>query len=86
MSHVSVSPVIVAGSKCGVEVEGDRSNLAAIMEYLTAHIMVWGAIAYDSKLFLVRIQGIMTTRRYLMTDVLWSVALPYIQGMPITFI
>lgn len=63
---------------------GDRSNPAAIVERPTARqrgIMVWGAIAYDSRSPLVRIQGTMTAQRYV-DDVLRPVALPYLQGVP----
>ncbi|KFM57178.1 Transposable element Tcb1 transposase, partial [Stegodyphus mimosarum] len=43
--------------------------------------MVWGAIAYDSRSSLVRIQGTMKAQRYL-DNVLQSVAIPYLQGLP----
>ncbi|KFM68514.1 Transposable element Tcb1 transposase, partial [Stegodyphus mimosarum] len=54
------------------------------MECRTARqwgIMVWGAIAYDSRSSLVRIQGTMTAQRYL-DNVLRPVAIPYFQGLP----
>ena len=43
--------------------------------------MVWGAIAYDSRSPLVRIQGTTTAERYV-DDVLLPVTLPYLQGVP----
>ncbi|UYV84471.1 hypothetical protein LAZ67_X002311, partial [Cordylochernes scorpioides] len=63
---------------------GERSNPAAIGERLTVRqrgIMVWGAIAYDSRSPLLRIQGSMTAQRYV-DDVLRPVTLPYLQGVP----
>ncbi|UYV62624.1 hypothetical protein LAZ67_2001350 [Cordylochernes scorpioides] len=62
---------------------GERSNPAAIVERPTVRqrgIMVWGAIAYDSRSPLLRIQGTMTAQRYV--DVLRPVTLPYLQGVP----
>ncbi|UYV74251.1 hypothetical protein LAZ67_11002616 [Cordylochernes scorpioides] len=44
-------------------------------------IMVWGAIAYDSRSPLLRIQGTMTAQRYV-DDVMRPVTLPYLQGVP----
>ncbi|UYV61725.1 hypothetical protein LAZ67_1006166, partial [Cordylochernes scorpioides] len=63
---------------------GERSNPAAIVERPTVRqrgIMVWGAIAYDSRSPLLRIQGTMTAQRYV-DDVLQPVTLPYLQGVP----
>ncbi|UYV66563.1 hypothetical protein LAZ67_4002086 [Cordylochernes scorpioides] len=63
---------------------GERSNPAAIVERPTVRqrgIMVWGAIAYDSRSPLLRIQGTMTAQQYL-DDVLRPVTLPYLQGVP----
>ncbi|UYV71889.1 K02A2.6-like, partial [Cordylochernes scorpioides] len=63
---------------------GERSNPAAIVERPTVRqrgIMVWGAIAYDSRSHLLRIQGTMTAQRYV-DDVLRPVTLPYLQGVP----
>ncbi|UYV75562.1 K02A2.6-like, partial [Cordylochernes scorpioides] len=63
---------------------GERSNPAAIVERPTMRprgIMVWGAIAYDSRSPLLRIQGTMTAQRYI-DDVLRPVTLPYLQGVP----
>ncbi|UYV73741.1 USP8 [Cordylochernes scorpioides] len=63
---------------------GERSNPAAIVERPTMRqrgIMVWGAIAYDSRSPLLRIQGTMTAQRYV-DDVLRPVTLPYLQGVP----
>ncbi|UYV79517.1 CNTNAP1 [Cordylochernes scorpioides] len=63
---------------------GERSNPAAIVERPTVRqrgIMVWGAIAYDSRSLLLRIQGTMTAQRYV-DDVLRPVTLPYLQGVP----
>ncbi|UYV73961.1 hypothetical protein LAZ67_11001607 [Cordylochernes scorpioides] len=63
---------------------GERSNPAAIVERPTVRqrgIMVWGAIAYDSRSPLLRIQGTMTAQRYV-DDVLRPVTLPYLQGIP----
>ncbi|UYV68927.1 hypothetical protein LAZ67_6001683 [Cordylochernes scorpioides] len=63
---------------------GERSNPAAIVERPTVRqrgIMVWGAIAYDSRSPLLRIQGIMTAQRYV-DDVLRPVTLSYLQGVP----
>ncbi|KFM66572.1 Transposable element Tcb1 transposase, partial [Stegodyphus mimosarum] len=63
---------------------GDRSNLIVTVERPTARqrgIMVWGAIAYDSRSPLVRILGNMTAQRYL-DYVLRPVAIPYLQGLP----
>ncbi|UYV84668.1 Transposase [Cordylochernes scorpioides] len=63
---------------------GERSNPAAIVERPTVRqrgIMVWGAIAYDSRSPLLRIQGTMTAQRYV-DDVLRQVTLPYLQGVP----
>ncbi|MBJ5579775.1 hypothetical protein JGG64_23210 [Salmonella enterica subsp. enterica serovar Derby] len=60
---------------------GDRSNPAATAECHTARqcdVMVWGAIAMDSRSPLVRIRGTMTARRYV-SDVLQPVALSYLQ-------
>ncbi|UYV75414.1 hypothetical protein LAZ67_13000185, partial [Cordylochernes scorpioides] len=63
---------------------GERFNPAAIVERPTVRqrgIMVWGAIAYDSRSPLLRIQGTMTAQRYV-DDVLRPVTLPYLQGVP----
>ncbi|UYV64615.1 hypothetical protein LAZ67_3001324 [Cordylochernes scorpioides] len=63
---------------------GERSNPAAIVESPTVRqrgIMVWGAIAYDSRSPLLRIQGTMTAQRYVY-DVLRPVTLPYLLGVP----
>ncbi|UYV61263.1 SMARCAL1 [Cordylochernes scorpioides] len=63
---------------------GERSNPAAIVERPTVRqcgIMVWGAIAYDSRSPLLRIQGTMTAQRHV-DDVLRPVTLPYLQGVP----
>ncbi|UYV83457.1 hypothetical protein LAZ67_23001097 [Cordylochernes scorpioides] len=63
---------------------GERSNPAAIVERPTVRqrgIIVWGAIAYDSRSPLLRIQGTMTAQRYV-DDVLRPVTLPYLQGVP----
>ncbi|UYV75988.1 hypothetical protein LAZ67_13002036 [Cordylochernes scorpioides] len=63
---------------------GERSYPAAIVERPTVRqrgIMVWGAIAYDSRSPLLRIQGTMTAQRYV-DDVLRPVTLPYLQGVP----
>ncbi|UYV76777.1 hypothetical protein LAZ67_14001997 [Cordylochernes scorpioides] len=63
---------------------GERSNPAAIVERPTVRqrgIMVWGAIAYDSRSPLLRIHGTMTAQRYV-DDVLRPVTLPYLQGVP----
>ncbi|UYV61919.1 hypothetical protein LAZ67_1007069, partial [Cordylochernes scorpioides] len=63
---------------------GERSNPAAIVERPTVRqrgILVWGAIAYDSRSPLLRIQGTMTAQRYV-DDVLPPVTLPYLQGVP----
>ncbi|UYV77730.1 hypothetical protein LAZ67_15002072 [Cordylochernes scorpioides] len=63
---------------------GESSNPAAIVERPTVRqrgIMVWGAIAYDSRSPLLRIQGTMTAQRYV-DDVLRPVTLPYLQGVP----
>ncbi|UYV68866.1 hypothetical protein LAZ67_6001345, partial [Cordylochernes scorpioides] len=63
---------------------GERSNPAAIVERPTVRqrgIMVWGAIAYDSRSPLLGIQGTMTAQRYV-DDVLRPVTLPYLQGVP----
>ncbi|UYV81273.1 Transposase [Cordylochernes scorpioides] len=63
---------------------GERSNPAAIVERPTVRqrgIMVWGAIAYDSRSPLLRIQGTMTAQRYV-DNVLRPVTLPYLQGVP----
>ncbi|UYV73576.1 Transposase [Cordylochernes scorpioides] len=62
---------------------GERSNPAAIVERPTVRqrgIMVWGAIAYDSRSPLLRIQGTMTAQRYV-DDVLRPVTLPYLHGV-----
>ncbi|UYV80607.1 hypothetical protein LAZ67_19000941 [Cordylochernes scorpioides] len=66
---------------------GEMSNPAAIVERFTVRqreIMVWGAIAYDSRSPLLRIQGTMTAQRYV-DDVLRPVTLPYLQGVPNAF-
>ncbi|UYV80175.1 hypothetical protein LAZ67_18001887 [Cordylochernes scorpioides] len=63
---------------------GERSNPAEIVERPTVRqrgIMVWGAIAYESRSPLLRIQGTMTAQRYV-DDVLRPVTLPYLQGVP----
>ncbi|UYV82352.1 hypothetical protein LAZ67_21001769 [Cordylochernes scorpioides] len=63
---------------------GERYNPAAIVERPTVRqrgIMVRGAIAYDSRSPLLRIQGTMTAQRYV-DDVLRPVTLPYLQGVP----
>ncbi|UYV76996.1 OSBPL1A [Cordylochernes scorpioides] len=63
---------------------GERSNPAAIVERPSVRqrgIIVWGAIAYDSRSPLLRIQGTMTAQRYV-DDVLRPVTLPYLQGVP----
>ncbi|UYV63766.1 K02A2.6-like, partial [Cordylochernes scorpioides] len=75
--------VIVAVYACGRR-RGERSNPAAIVERPTVRqrgIMVWGAIAYDSRSPLLHIQGTMTAQRYV-DDVLRPVTLPYLQGVP----
>lgn len=62
----------------------DRSNPAATVERHTARqrgVMVWGAIAYNSRSPLVRINGNMTAQRYV-DDVIQPVALPFLQGLP----
>ncbi|UYV79831.1 hypothetical protein LAZ67_18000857 [Cordylochernes scorpioides] len=62
---------------------GERSNPSAIVERPTVRqrgIMVWGAIAYDSRSPLLRIQGTMTAQRYV-DNVLRPVTLPYLQGV-----
>ncbi|UYV65644.1 hypothetical protein LAZ67_3004944 [Cordylochernes scorpioides] len=63
---------------------GERSNPVAIVERPTVRqrgIMVWGAIAYDSRSHLLCIQGTMTAQRYI-DDVLRRVTLPYLHGLP----
>ncbi|UYV73395.1 hypothetical protein LAZ67_10003030, partial [Cordylochernes scorpioides] len=63
---------------------GERSNPAAIVERPTVRqrgIMVWGAIAYDFRSPLLRIQGTLTAQRYV-DDVLRPVTLLYLQGVP----
>ncbi|UYV61333.1 hypothetical protein LAZ67_1004446 [Cordylochernes scorpioides] len=63
---------------------GERCNPVAIVERPTVRqrgIMVWSAIAYDSRSPLFRIQGTMTAQRYV-DDVLRPVTLPYLQGVP----
>ncbi|UYV75324.1 hypothetical protein LAZ67_12003495, partial [Cordylochernes scorpioides] len=63
---------------------GERSDTAAIVGRPTVRqlgIMVWGAIAYDSRSPLLCIQGTMTAQRYV-DDVLRPVTLPYLQGVP----
>ncbi|UYV85007.1 hypothetical protein LAZ67_X004235 [Cordylochernes scorpioides] len=63
---------------------GERSSPAAIVERPTVRqreIMVWGAIAYDSRSPLLRIQGTMTAQRCV-DDVLRPVTLHYLQGVP----
>ncbi|KFM70563.1 Transposable element Tc1 transposase, partial [Stegodyphus mimosarum] len=62
---------------------GDISNPAVTVERLTARqrgIMVWGAIAYDSRSPLFRIQG--TLILGYLDNVLRSVAISYLQGLP----
>ncbi|KFM63875.1 Transposable element Tc1 transposase, partial [Stegodyphus mimosarum] len=66
---------------------GDRSNPAVTVERPSARqlgIMVWGAIAYDSRSPLVRIQSTMTGQRYLdnLDNVLRPVGISYLQGLP----
>ncbi|UYV74030.1 hypothetical protein LAZ67_11001881 [Cordylochernes scorpioides] len=66
----------------------ERFNPAAFVERFTPRqleIMVWGAIAYDTSLPLVHIQGTMMAQRYV-DDVLPPVTLHYLQGYPIPFI
>ncbi|UYV80324.1 hypothetical protein LAZ67_18002397 [Cordylochernes scorpioides] len=63
---------------------GERSNPAAIVERPTVRqrgIMVWGAIAYDSRSPLLHIPGTMTAQRYV-DDVLQPVTPSYLQGVP----
>ncbi|UYV72469.1 K02A2.6-like [Cordylochernes scorpioides] len=63
---------------------GESSNPAVIVERPTMRrrgIMVWGAIAYDSRSPLLRIQGTMMAQRYV-DDVLRPVTLSYLQGVP----
>ncbi|UYV67512.1 hypothetical protein LAZ67_5001026 [Cordylochernes scorpioides] len=60
---------------------GERSNPAERPTVRQRGIMVWGAIAYDSRSPLLRIQGTMTAQRYV-DDVLRPVTLPYLQGVP----
>ncbi|UYV78283.1 hypothetical protein LAZ67_16000812 [Cordylochernes scorpioides] len=58
------------------------SNPAAFLERPITRqrgIIVWGAIVYDTRSHLVRIQGTMTAQRYV-DDVLPPVTLPYLQG------
>ncbi|UYV67683.1 hypothetical protein LAZ67_5001582, partial [Cordylochernes scorpioides] len=75
--------VIVAVYACGVDVEKGpiRQQLWNAPPCATTWIMVWGAIAYDSRSHLLRIQGTMTAQRYV-DDVLRPVTLPYLQGVP----
>ncbi|UYV76089.1 hypothetical protein LAZ67_13002496 [Cordylochernes scorpioides] len=86
MLHYVLDPVCTRDSR-RVRVwrrRGERSNPAAIVERPTVRqrgIMVWGAIAYDSRSPLLRIQGTMTAQRYV-DDVLRPVTLPYLQGIP----
>ncbi|UYV69946.1 hypothetical protein LAZ67_7001291 [Cordylochernes scorpioides] len=81
------SRFFLSSDSCRVRVwrrRGERSNPAAIVERPTVRqrgIMVWGAIAYDSRSPLLRIQGTMTAQRYV-DDVLRPVTLPYLQGVP----
>ncbi|UYV63365.1 hypothetical protein LAZ67_2003861 [Cordylochernes scorpioides] len=81
------SPFCLSGDSRRVRVwrrRGERSNPAAIVERPTVRqrgIMVWGAIAYDSRSPLLRIQGTMTAQRYV-DDVLRPVTLPYLQVVP----
>ncbi|UYV75674.1 Transposase [Cordylochernes scorpioides] len=88
--------VVILSTLCNVPVDlldsrrvrvwrrrGERSNPAAIVESPTVRqrgIMVWGAIVYDSRSPLLRIQGTMTAQRYV-DDVLRPVTLPYLQGV-----
>ncbi|UYV69431.1 hypothetical protein LAZ67_6003583 [Cordylochernes scorpioides] len=77
----------LSSDSCRVRVwrrRGERSNPAAILKRPTVRqrgIMVWGAIAYDSRSPLLRIQGTMTAKRYV-DAVLRPVTLPYLQGVP----
>ncbi|KFM57799.1 Transposable element Tc1 transposase, partial [Stegodyphus mimosarum] len=77
----------LSSDSCRIRVwrrHGDRSNPAVTVERPTARqrgIMLWGAIAYNSRPPLVCIQGTMTAQRYL-DNVLRPVTIPYLQGLP----
>ncbi|UYV73969.1 Transposase [Cordylochernes scorpioides] len=77
------SCLIVAVYACGVDVEKGpiRQQLWNAPTVRQRGIIVWGAIAYDSRSPLLRIQGTMTAQRYV-DDVLRLVTLPYLQGVP----
>ncbi|UYV79884.1 Transposase [Cordylochernes scorpioides] len=82
MSRVSACPVIVAVYACGVDVEKGPIRQQLWNAPPCDNVESWfGAIAYDSRSPLLRIQGTMTAQRYV-DDVLRPVTLPYLQGVP----
>ncbi|UYV62574.1 hypothetical protein LAZ67_2001132 [Cordylochernes scorpioides] len=87
MSRVSACPVIVAVYACGVDVEKGPIRQQLWNAPPCDNVESWfgGAIAYDSRSPLLRIQGTMTAQRYV-DDVLRPVTLPYLQGYPMPFI
>ncbi|UYV69323.1 hypothetical protein LAZ67_6003244 [Cordylochernes scorpioides] len=83
MSRVSACPVIVAMYACGVDVEKGPIRQQLWNAPPCDNVESWfgGAIAYDSRPPLLRIQGTKTAQRYV-DDVLRPVTLPYLQGVP----
>ncbi|UYV72776.1 Transposase [Cordylochernes scorpioides] len=81
--QMCVPKVIVAVYACGVDVEKGpiRQQLWNAPPCDNVESWFWGAIAYDSRSPLLRIQGTMTAQRYV-DDVLRPVTLPYLQGVP----
>ncbi|GFU38725.1 transcription factor RFX4 [Trichonephila clavipes] len=63
---------------------GERLNLASALQRhttLTADVMVWGAIAYNTRSLLVLIRGTMTAKWYV-HDILQPNVLPFMQQLP----
>ncbi|UYV78936.1 K02A2.6-like, partial [Cordylochernes scorpioides] len=77
----SNDPMIVAVYACGVDVEKGPIRQQLWNAPPCDNVESWGAIAYDSRSPLLRIQGTMTAQRYV-DDVLRPVTLPYLQGVP----
>ncbi|UYV83652.1 hypothetical protein LAZ67_23001896 [Cordylochernes scorpioides] len=75
--------LIVAVYACGVDVEKGPIRQQLWNAPPCDNVESWfgGAIAYDSRSPLLRIQGTMTAQRYV-DDVLRPVTLPYLQGVP----
>ncbi|PRD27180.1 UNVERIFIED_CONTAM: hypothetical protein NCL1_36109 [Trichonephila clavipes] len=79
----SISAVITIVFMCGNPVVNSLNQAFALQRHTspTAGVMVWGAIAYNTRSALVLIHGIMTPQRYV-HDILQPHALPLMQRLP----